>query len=67
MSEHYDPQQPNYALDDILAEFGSTSSAAASAPPPPEEPDPEEEEVLEDDAVAHREIGDLLDPLEPVG
>ena len=37
MSERYDPQQPNYALDDILAEFSSTSSAT-SAPPPPEEP-----------------------------
>ena len=25
------------------------------------------DEVLEDEAVAHREIGDLLDPLKPVG
>ena len=51
MSEHYDPQQPNYALDDILAEFGSTSSAAVSAPPPPEEPEPEEEEILDETQV----------------
>lgn len=35
MSEHYDPQQPNYELDDILAEFGS------AAPPPPEDMDPD--------------------------
>lgn len=30
MSERYDPQRPNYSLDEILAEFGS-------APPPTEE------------------------------
>ena len=34
MSEHYNPQQPNYSLEDILAEFGSSASAA---PPEPEE------------------------------
>ena len=48
MSERYDPQQPNYALDDILAEFSSTASAT-SAPPPPEEPELEEEEEILDE------------------
>lgn len=32
MSEHYNPQQPNYSLEDILAEFGSSPSAAPSEP-----------------------------------
>ena len=54
MSERYDPQQPNYALDDILAEFSSTSSAS-SAPPPPEEPEPEEEEILDEEQVEEAE------------
>lgn len=54
MSERYDPQQPNYALDDILAEFSSTSSAT-SAPPPPEEPEPEEEEILDEEQVEEAE------------
>ncbi|OUN20951.1 hypothetical protein [Pseudoflavonifractor sp. An85] len=32
MSERYDPQQPNYSLDDILAEFGSGSAGSYSTP-----------------------------------
>lgn len=55
MSERYDPQQPNYALDDILAEFSSTSSAT-SAPPPPEELElEEEEEILDEEQVEEAE------------
>lgn len=38
MSERYNPQQPNYSLDDILAEFGSSPSP--SAPPQPVEEAP---------------------------
>lgn len=49
MSEHYDPQQPNYGLDDILAEFGS------AAPPPPEELEPEFQPEAEQEAQPEQE------------
>lgn len=50
MSERYNPQQPNYALDDILAEFGSTASDL-----PPEEPELVEEPALEPDTAPEQE------------
>lgn len=45
MSERYNPQQPNYSLDDILAEFGSAAAQSPSAPPEPPEEEPVQEEA----------------------
>lgn len=48
MSERYNPQQPNYSLDDILAEFGSGTSGTLSSQEEPElEPELELEQEQE--------------------
>lgn len=40
MSKRYDPQQPNYELDDILAEFGSQPAPAPENTDGPAQPEP---------------------------
>lgn len=51
MSERYNPQQPNYSLDDILAEFGSAGSDLPPDEPETVEAEPEQEEELQVPAV----------------